>query len=484
MQEVIRQFRQAAGALRALAAALPPQAQTREASSATSSARYDGTVRSDIVVAYSYEPPRGESTVVVSFVGENKAQPGGATEATARTALGQSLVQLASSFQAFGTALGACLVNGRYSRLLVMEEGLIAVEAPAPALAGAGTAREREVRDVSPRRASASASPAELFLKQRQLGVLAHQLVAGRPDSAAPYVEWIRRAVAQLSPYCVSQPAVRLPFYPWNARAPNDERTYGSRSDRDSEAAIAAARAGKEAAHFRAKYAPPPEEPGARARDGNGGGGGDDDDGSGGTGPAASVSPSPYADSSGGAECDGGDGHNAAHPAEDDVPFGAGAEEYAALQTLCAGLAGWHVITVAPAEIEQLAHTVCRPGPSAADALGAAGPAAGQAAGSVSAAAAAAGAGAARPAGPAVGDTLVSPPPPAPARASNVLPVSAVSPTGVQTPRAGATPGASPDRADGRGASTPTSTSTLEDGTSKLSWPSDSPWYVPGAPGS
>lgn len=135
----------------------------------------------------------------------------GPSDTSARLALAENLAQLASAHEAFGTALGAVMVNGSYARLVVLRPGLVAVESTA----GAGTKRELRMALTAGPEGERAQTVAD-FCASSRVGSWPHQMRATELESAGAYLDWARRAVDQLRAYPVHGPPGRLFFTPWH----------------------------------------------------------------------------------------------------------------------------------------------------------------------------------------------------------------------------------------------------------------------------
>lgn len=172
------------------------------------------------------------SFAVHSLVTAHKLGEGDPSDVNARLALAENLVQLASAHEAFGTALGAVLVNGTYARLLVLRPGLVAIENTAgagsrrelrEALAGTETQKAQETQETQETQERQGSQTVADFCNNARVGSWPHQLRATELDSAGAYLYWARRAVDQLRPYNVHHAPGRLAFSPWHGDRVNGD---------------------------------------------------------------------------------------------------------------------------------------------------------------------------------------------------------------------------------------------------------------------
>lgn len=135
------------------------------------------------------------TTACVGVLGEHKFDTAFEPEARTRRGLAKLLLQLASAFEAFGTRLSYALVRSAYTRVILLQEGVFAIEGRSP---------------------STAVTTAANYLRTGSLFTsLPHDLSSARPD--APYAEiqppWdlIIAGVHVLSTQPLEAPLPRLP---------------------------------------------------------------------------------------------------------------------------------------------------------------------------------------------------------------------------------------------------------------------------------
>lgn len=319
-QRAICQLRLVSGTLR------PSSAST---ACSTCSGR-DGAVRPDTLLGLRHAPPGGDETAVWAFLGENRVDVGDPTEASTKTGLAQNLVQLVSAHEAFGTAYGACIVNARHCRCLVLDAENIAVEL-APCDGAYGTYGTLPSATAT---ADLVAVPVASFFRNSLLPMLPHAFARRDWRSAVPYLSWIHAAYRTVAHCRVDLPLRRLqrPAH----QIPLSTRTDQVSAARAVEAASAELRQGKDLQHFQSKHGLAQDSIGAVHR---GRPHGDDEDD----------------------QRHAGDGEAAGTDTDlaDDLPVGAEAADAWALHEALEALTalGVHIVPVTPATLEALAAT-------------------------------------------------------------------------------------------------------------------------------
>lgn len=147
---------------------------------------------------------------VWTLIAEHKLDCNQPTDESAQLGLAQNIAQLVSAHEAFGTALGVCMVNTVYCRTLVLAWDLVAVETTGGAVTAEELRQQMEDEDREEVAEFCSVTPVEAF---------PHQMRAGNLESARPYLDWVERAATHALPFSTGELSGALAFNAWNPNA-------------------------------------------------------------------------------------------------------------------------------------------------------------------------------------------------------------------------------------------------------------------------